>query len=95
MVSLQLVPDETVPKTKPRLKQSRLRLREDDTVMVVKRRVHEEVFPNVEASKVEIRTPSNILCGQDHSLKYVRTFLWPPSKGELTLVYNLAKESFL
>ena len=95
MVALRLMPDETVPKSAPRLKRSALQLKEDDTVMVIKQRVHDEVFPDVAASDIEIRTQNKILCGQDHSLKYVRTFLWPRSKGDLLLVYSKAKESLL
>ena len=92
---MRLMPDESVPKSAPRLKRSALQLKEDDTVMVIKQRLHDEVFPDVAASDIEIRTQNKILCGQDHSLKYVRTFLWPRSKGDLLLVYSKAKESLL
>jgi len=96
-VAVQLVPDETVEETAPRLKKSLewMQLKEDETIMSIKRRVKEEVLPHVEASQIEIRTQSNIICGQDHSMKYVRTFLWPPSKGDLTLLYRKAKDSLL
>lgn len=79
----------------PPLRRSSMTLQEDQTVLSIKRRVVEEAYPGSDVSRVEIRTPTGIKCGQDHSLKYVRTFLWPVSKGDLVLYYCQAPESFL
>lgn len=79
----------------PTLRRSSMTLHEDQTVLSIKRRVVEEAYPGTDVSRVEIRTPTGIKCGQDHSLKYVRTFLWPVSKGDLVMYYCQAPDSFL
>jgi len=94
-VSFTLEPWPSAQEDVAPLRSSRMTLQEDQTVLMVKRRLVEEVYPGTDVSKVEIRTESGIKCGQDHSLKYVRTFLWPPSKGDLVLFYCQAADSFL
>ncbi len=94
-VSFSLEPWPSAPEEVPPLRRSSMTLQEDQTVLNIKRRVVEEAYPGTDVSKVEIRTPSGIKCGQDHSLKYVRSFLWPVSKGDLVLYYCLAADSFL
>jgi len=94
-VSFTLEPWPSAQEDVPPLRSSRMTLQEDQTVLIIKRRLVEEVYPGTDVSKVEIRTESGIKCGQDHSLKYVRTFLWPPSKGNLILFYCQAADSFL
>jgi hypothetical protein len=94
-VSFSLEPWPSGSKEVPPLRRSSMTLQEDQTVLNIKRRVVEEAYPGTDVSKVEIRTPSGIKCGQDHSLKYVRSFLWPVSKGDLVLHYCLAADSFL
>lgn len=79
----------------PTLRRSSMTLHEDQTVLSIKRRIVEEAYPGTDVSRVEIRTPTGIKCGQEHSLKYVRGFLWPVSKGDLVMYYCLAPESFL
>lgn len=34
------------------------------------------------------RLPGGLQLGNDHSLKYIRRFLWPPTKGKLDIVYS-------
>ena len=94
-VSFTLEPWPSAPEEVPPLRRSSMTLQEDQTVLNIKRRVVEEAYPGTDVCKVEIRTPSGIKCGQDHSLKYVRSFLWPVSKGDLVLYYCLAADSFL
>jgi hypothetical protein len=94
-VTFRLEPWPSAQEEVPPLRGSRMTLQEDQTVISIKRRVVEEAYPGTEVSRVEIRTPTGIKCGQDHSLKYVRTFLWPASKGDLVLYYCQAADSFL
>ncbi len=67
-------------------------LLEDKTIFDVKRLLVEGVRSSLSASQLEIRTSSGMLLGQDHSLRYVRTILWPPCKGKLVLKYSLRKD---
>jgi len=94
-VSFTLEPWPEAPEEVPPLRKSSMTLEEDQTVLNIKRRVVEEAYPGTDVTKVDIRTPSGIKCGQDHSLKYIRTFLWPVSKGPLVLYYCQAADSFL
>ena len=94
-VSFTLEPWPSAQEDVPELRRSSMTLQEDQTILSIKRKIVEEVYPGTEVSKVEIRTPTGIKCGQDHSLKYVRSFLWPKSKGELVLYYCQAADSFL
>ena len=79
----------------PQLRRDRLCLAEDCPVVQVKRLIVDEILPGMCASKIELLTPSGALVGQDHTLKYVRTVLWPRSRGELSLSYRLGKEKML
>lgn len=98
-VSFKLVP--SAPDTErsqgmPALSKSHMSLNEDNTVMHIKRKIADEVLPDADDwAKIEIRTPSGMLLGQDHSLRYVRSFLWPKAKGELILYYAQGAESLL
>ena len=91
MVSFVLLPDRSDPKPIPALKTSRMCLSEDLPVCDIKRLVVEEVLPDLCATQITIRTSSGVLVGHDHSLRYVRTFLWPRSKGDLVLKYSISK----
>ena len=95
LVSFTLEPWPSAMEKAPKLRHSSMTLQEEQTVMCIKRRVLEEAYPGTDVAKIEIRTPTGIKCGQDHSLKYVRTFLWPVSKGDLVLYYSQAADSFL
>lgn len=70
-------------------------LGEDATVLDIKRRIVEEACPGTSAAEIDVRAPSGMLLGQDHSLKFVRTVLWPPSRGELVLRYSRKAKSLL
>ena len=94
-VSFTLEPWPSAQEDVPELRRSSMTLQEDQTILSIKRKIVEEVYPGTEVAKVEIRTPTGIKCGQDHSLKYVRSFLWPKSKGDLVLYYCQAADSFL
>jgi len=94
-VSFKLEPWPSAQEDVPELRRSSMTLQEDQTILSIKRKLVEEAYPGTDVSKVEIRTPTGIKCGQDHSLKYVRSFLWPISKGDLVLYYCQAAESFL
>ena len=89
-VAVRVVPDESASadSTVPALQRSRLSMSEDATVLHLKRRIVEEACPGMSATELDIRAPSGMLLGQDHSLKFVRTVLWPASKGELVLRYS-------
>lgn len=94
-VSFTLEPWPSAQEDVPQLRRSSMTLQEDQTILSIKRKIVEEAYPGTDVSKVEIRTPTGIKCGQDHSLKYVRSFLWPVSKGDLVLYYCQAADSFL
>ena len=89
-VAFLLLPDEKSSDPVPALRHSRMCLVEDVTVSQVKRLLV-EALPGISAADVVMRTPCGMLVGQDHSLRYVRNFLWPRSKGELVLRYSLSK----
>jgi hypothetical protein len=96
-ICLLVVPDESAAEreTVPALRRSRMILTEDVTVFHIKRQIVEEVCPGLSTTQIDVRTPSGLLLGQDHSLRFVRTVLWPPSKGELVLKYSRGKSSLL
>mmetsp|Transcript_22210 Transcript_22210/g.34812 ORF Transcript_22210/g.34812 Transcript_22210/m.34812 type:complete len:82 (+) Transcript_22210:778-1023(+) len=76
------------------LRSNKMLLDEDSTVMVIKRKIADELLPESDGwSRIEMRTPSRILVGQDHTLRFIRAFLWPKAKGELILYYTQAIES--
>ncbi|EKX38091.1 hypothetical protein GUITHDRAFT_115853 [Guillardia theta CCMP2712] len=77
----------------PAVKSKSLRLEEDSTVMSIKRLIIDEAYPGENLSKIEVRTKAGMLLGQDHSLRYVRQFLWPESRGDLVLYYSKGKDS--
>ena len=79
----------------PQLKRDHMCLAEDCPIVQIKRLIVDEILPGMCASKIELLTPSGALVGQDHTLKYVRTVLWPRSRGELSLSYRLGKEKML
>ena len=95
MVSFIIIPEESDGNSMPKLKRSKMCLMEDLPVGLITRTIIEEVFPDKSATDVIIRTASGMLVGQDHSLRFVRTFLWPRSKGELVLKYSLSKPLLL
>ena len=95
MVSFVLLPDRSDDKPIPALKSSRMCLSEDIPVCNLKRFVVEEVLPELCAAQITIRTASGVLVGHDHSLRYVRTFLWPKSKGDLVLKYSISKTTLI
>ena len=95
MVSFVLLPDKSDDKPIPALKSSRMCLSEDIPVCNIKRFVVEEVLPELCAAQITIRTASGVLVGHDHSLRYVRTFLWPKSKGDLVLKYSISKTTLI
>ena len=96
-VAVRVVPDESAStdSTVPALQRSRLSMSEDATVLHLKRRIVEEACPGMSAMELDIRAPSGMLLGQDHSLKFVRTVLWPASKGELVLRYSRHAKSLI
>ena len=96
-IRISVVPDESAsPDTSvPALRRSRMALGEDATVLDIKRRIVEEACPGTSAAEIDVRAPSGMLLGQDHSLKFVRTVLWPPSRGELVLRYSRKAKSLL
>eukprot|EP00960_Hanusia_phi_P006188 178492-Hanusia_phi.AAC.2 len=77
----------------PAVKSKSLRVEEDSTVLNIKRQIINEAYPGENVSKIEVRTKAGLLLGQDHSLRYVRQFLWPESKGDLVLYYSKGKDS--
>ena len=79
----------------PQLKRDHMCLPEDSPIVQIKRLIVDEIRPGMCATKIELITPSGALVGQDHTLKYVRTVLWPRSRGELSLSYRLGKEKML
>ena len=79
----------------PALKRGRMSLAEDCPVFQIKRLIVDEILPGMCATKIELRTQCGALVGQDHTLKYVRTVLWPKSRGDLTLTYRLSKDKML
>ncbi len=91
MVSFYILPDESSSCPVPPLKQSRLCLPEDSPVFHVKRLIMDEALPEKCAEQIVIRTAAGMHVGQDHSLRYVRTILWPRSKGDLILKYSICK----
>ena len=94
-VSFCILPDESSSSPLPPLKQSRICLPEDSPVFQVKRLIIDEVLPEICAAQIVIRTEAGMQVGQDHSLRYVRTILWPKSKGELVLKYSIGKALLL
>jgi hypothetical protein len=91
-VSFLIVPDESDSSLAiPPLKCSSMSVMEDVPVCNIKRLIADEVLPGTSTEQICIRTASGVLVGQDHSLRYVRTFLWPRCKGELVLKYSLNK----
>jgi hypothetical protein len=68
---------------------------ENATVMQIKQLVTERLLPGDSAQDVLLRTPAGLMLGNEHSLKYVRYFLWPPTKGQLNLVYSKEKSFFV
>eukprot|EP00291_Cryptomonas_curvata_P019737 CAMPEP_0172176828 /NCGR_PEP_ID=MMETSP1050-20130122/15062_1 /TAXON_ID=233186 /ORGANISM="Cryptomonas curvata, Strain CCAP979/52" /LENGTH=309 /DNA_ID=CAMNT_0012849209 /DNA_START=383 /DNA_END=1312 /DNA_ORIENTATION=- len=95
MVSFCILPDESSSSPLPPLKQSRICLPEDSPVFQVKRLIMDEVLPEICAAQIVIRTEAGMHVGQDHSLRYVRTILWPKSRGELVLKYSIGKALLL
>lgn len=93
-VSFFLVPEDPDDNT-PAMKRRRLCLMEDEPVSNLIRIVVEEVLPRIPSSQIVLRTPSGMLVGHDHSLRYVRNFLWPRSRGDLTLSYSIKHDSLL
>jgi hypothetical protein len=89
-ICFSLVPDEaaSAENSIPALRRSRITLAEDSVVLNIKRRIVEEVCPGLGVADVDVRAPTGMLLGQDHSIKFVRTVLWPLSKGELVLRYR-------
>jgi hypothetical protein len=95
MVSFCILPDESSISPVPPLKQSQICLPEDSPVFQVKRLIIDEVLPEICAAQIVIRTAAGMHVGQDHSLRYVRTILWPKSKGDLVLKYSIGKALLL
>jgi hypothetical protein len=92
-ISFTLVADEmkeSLPATRPVHVMG-----EDSTVMQIKQLVIEKLLPGDSVNNVVLRTPAGLLLGNEHSLKYVRYFLWPPTKGQLNLVYSREKAFFM
>ena len=94
---VSVVPDETVAASEalPALRRSRMSLSEEMVVSFIKRHIVDEVCPEKSVSEIDIRTPSGLLLGQDHSLRFIRAILWPPSKGDFVLKYSCSKKSLL
>ena len=93
---VSIVPDESVAsEALPALRRSRMSLSEDLVVGFIKRHIVEEVCPEKSVAEIDIRTPSGLLLGQDHSLRFIRAILWPPCKGDLVLKYSCSKKSLL
>ena len=92
---VSVVPDETVAvcEALPALQRSRMSLSEEMVVSFIKRHIVDEVCPEKSVSEIDIRTPSGLLLGQDHSLRFIRAILWPPSKGDFVLKYSCSKKS--
>lgn len=64
---------------------------EDTTVMQIKRLVIDHVNKVGRSGHIEMvtfRISSGMQLGNDHSLKYIRRFLWPPDKGRLDIMYS-------
>lgn len=64
---------------------------EETTVMQVKRMVMDHVNKVGRSGNIEMvtfRISSGMQLGNDHSLKYIRRFLWPPDKGRLDIMYS-------
>ncbi len=95
MVSFSVLPDESDGNTMPSLKCSNMCLMEDLPVGHITRLIVDELMPGKCIGAITIRTASGALVGQDHSLRFVRTFLWPRSKGDLVLKYSLSKSLLL
>ena len=93
MVSFSVLPDES--DGMPSLKRSNMCLMEDLPVGHITRLIVDELMPGKCIGAITIRTASGALVGQDHSLRFVRTFLWPRSKGDLVLKYSLSKSLLL
>jgi hypothetical protein len=68
---------------------------ENATILQIKQLVTERLLPGDSAQDVLLRTPAGLMLGNEHSLKYVRYFLWPPTKGQLDLVYSKEKSFFV
>ena len=94
-VSFFIFPDESSSEVIPTIKRTHMTLMEDMTVFHVKRQIIDEVLPGLCATQIDIRTSSGMLLGQDHSLRYVRTILWPRCNGDLVLKYSLSKRSLI
>jgi len=64
---------------------------EETTVMQIKRMVMDHVNKVGRSGHIEMvtfRISSGMQLGNDHSLKYIRRFLWPPDKGRLDIMYS-------
>ena len=96
-ISVRVVPDEntTWSEGTPFLRKSRMTLHEDAVIHSIKHHIVDEVAPELNVAELELRTPSGLLLGQDHSLRYVRAVLWPPSRGEFVLKFSLRKTQIL
>ena len=95
MVAFHIVADEKSTGAICGLKKRKLCLNEDEPVSFVARLIVDEVTPNVSPSKIVIRTQCGMLVGHEHSMRYVRSVLWPRSKGDLVLKCSLRHESLL
>jgi hypothetical protein len=95
MVSFYISADESISELVPSLKRNRLSFKDDMTVFFIKRHIVDEVLPDVSATEIDIKTSTGILLGQDHSLRYIRTILWPPYKGDIDLKFSLGKGSLI
>ena len=92
-IAFNIIPDETSAEQVPALSRSRMCLMEDMTMAQVTRIIAEDALPGIPSSQIVLRTPTGMMVGHEHSLRYVRSFLWPRSKGELVLRYSLGKGS--
>ncbi len=89
-VCISLEPDRSVPleMTFPSLRLNRITTTEDVTVLQIKRQILDEICPGLALAEIEIRTPSGMRVGPEHSIQFVRTVMWPKSMGELVLKYS-------
>ncbi len=89
-VCIFLEPDQSVPSemTFPSLRLNQITTTEDATVLQIKRQILDEICPGLTAAEIEIRTPSGMRVGPEHSIQFVRTVMWPKSMGDLVLKYS-------
>uniref|UniRef100_A0A7S0M9U5 Uncharacterized protein n=2 Tax=Cryptomonas curvata TaxID=233186 RepID=A0A7S0M9U5_9CRYP len=89
-VCIFLEPDESVPleMTLPSLRLNQITTTEDATVLQIRRQILDEICPGLTAAEIEIRTPSGMRVGPEHSIQFVRTVMWPKSMGDFVLKYS-------